>query len=324
MDLLVAHPEGFYCPTGDFYIDPIRPVARAVITHAHGDHARTGSGHYWCAAEGLSLARARLGRGSAITALPYGQTLAMRGVQISLHPAGHIRGSAQVRVEGGAQVWVVSGDYKREADPTCTGFEPQACDVFVTEATFGLPIYQWPDPASVAVEILEWWQSNAAEGRASVLFCYALGKAQRILALLARLTTQLVYLHDAMSAPVKLYRAAGVDMLPTRVVSEMPRGTPYSEALILAPPGAGGTPWVRRFAPYATGFASGWMLAAAAVGRKRGYDRGFVLSDHADWNGLLRSVRETGARRVLATHGETDALLSQLRSEHIDAQALPR
>jgi putative mRNA 3-end processing factor len=321
MDLVLPRAEGFYCPTGDFYIDPRRPVARAVITHAHGDHARSGSGHYWCAAEGLTLAQARLGRGSAITPVAYGQALTMRGVQMSLHPAGHIRGSAQVRIEGGGQVWVVSGDYKRESDPTCTAFEPQACDVFVTETTFGLPIYQWPDPDSVAVEILQWWQGNAAQGRASVLFCYALGKAQRILALLSRLTRQMVYLHDAMSAPVKLYRAAGIEMLPTAVVSQMPRVTTFGDALILAPPGAGGTPWMRRFAPYATGFASGWMLDAEHC-RLRGYDRGFALSDHADWNGLLRSVRETGARRVLATHGQADALLAQLRSENIEAHAL--
>lgn len=321
-DLVIATDKGLYCPAGDFYIDPAKPVARAVITHAHGDHARPGSMHYWGSREGEALMRCRLGREVWLDAIPYGETFAMKDARVSFHPAGHVLGSAQVRIEVGGEVWVVSGDYKRDADPTCAPFEPVRCDTFITEATFGLPIYRWPEPADTARALYDWWMENRAQGQASVLFCYALGKAQRILAELRRYTDESVWLHGAMLPLVKVYRDAGVALLPTASATNPPRTTDFRGALILAPPGASGTPWMKRFRPFQSGFASGWMHVRGSR-RRLAYDRGFVLSDHADWPSLLRSIEDSGARRVIATHGHTDALVQYLRERGLDAAALP-
>lgn len=319
-DLIIATDCGLYCPAGDFHIDPSRGVPRAVITHAHADHARSGSQHYWCAAPGLGLTRERIGRGPGITSVAYGQPFELGSARISLHPAGHVLGSAQVRIEVDREVWVVSGDYKREADPTCAAFEPLRCDVFITEATFATPAYRWPDPTEVARDIFDWWQIAKRDGQCALLCAYALGKAQRILAELARLTDETVYLHAAITPLVKLYRQAGVAMLPTQAVSDQPKFFDWKGRLVLAPPGTAGTPWIKRFRPCSTGFASGWMGVKGA--RRREWDRGFILSDHADWNGLLRSIEQTGARRVLAMHGHTDTLIDALRARGIDASEL--
>jgi putative mRNA 3-end processing factor len=328
-DLVQLRREGLYVPRGDFYIDPWKGVPRAVITHAHGDHARGGSGRYWGAAPGLGLLRERLGKGASIEAVPYGQAFTLGGVQVSLHPAGHVLGSAQVRIECDEQVWVVSGDYKRDPDPTCAPFEVVRCDTFITEATFALPVYRWTDATEIAREILAWWIDCRDTGKAAVLFCYALGKAQRVLAELQRLRSEIdaaglnptVALHGAMPALIKVYREAGIAMLPGEPVGNLPKGTPFAGRLVLAPPGASGTPWMRRFDPCSTGFASGWMRVRGGK-RRLAYDRGFTLSDHADWPGLLRTIEETGARRVLATHGNTEALIEVLRARGIDAAAL--
>lgn len=338
-DLVEVRPQGLYVPRGDFYVDPWKGVPRAVITHAHGDHARGGSGRYWGAAPGLGLLRERLGKAADIEALPYGQPFMLGDVTVSLHPAGHVLGSAQVRLEvpsesGGSEVWVVSGDYKREPDPTCAPFEVVPCDTFITEATFALPVYRWDAPATVAREILDWWRECRESGKAAVLFCYALGKAQRVLAELHALRGEVeaagldptVALHGAMPALIKVYREAGIAMLPTEPVGNLPKGTDFAGRLVLAPPGASGTPWMRRFDPpksngYSTGFASGWMRVRGGK-RRLAYDRGFTLSDHADWPGLLRTIEETGARRVLATHGNTEALIAVLRARGIAADEL--
>lgn len=319
-DLVVSTPQGLYCPQGDFHIDPSHAVARAVVTHAHGDHARSGCRHYWLAASGLGLARARIGHGAGITALAYGESADFGPVRVSLHPAGHILGSAQVRLEHQGRVWVVSGDYKRDADPSCEPFEVVPCEVFVTEATFARPECQWPDGAVVAREMLQWWQQCKADGLSAILYCYALGKAQRILAELGRLTDETAYLHQAMTPLVKIYRQAGMALLPTEPVGSQVKFFDWRGRLILAPPGAGGTSWVRRFRPCSGAFASGWMGQDSA--RRRAYDRGFVLSDHADWPSLLRTIEQTGARRVLAMHGQTDTLVDALRARGIDAAPL--
>ncbi len=322
-ELIQLRREGLYCPAGDFYIDPSKRVARAVITHAHGDHAKSGCGRYWAAASGAGLLRERLGRAATIEATPYGQRFTLGGTQVSLHPAGHILGSAQVRIEHEGRVWVVSGDYKRDADPSCEPFEVVPCDVFVTESTFAMPAHQWPQPETVAQEIFDWWQACKHDGRTAVLFCYALGKAQRVLAELARHTDETVCLHPSMNALVRIYRKAGIKLLPTVAVGNLPKGTNFAGRLVLAPPGAGGTSWMKRFAPYVTGFASGWMGESGSR-RLAAYDRGFVLSDHADWDALLRTVNETGARRVLTMHGDADALLVVLREQGINAGKLEK
>ena len=321
MDLLLQLTgNGLYCAAGDFYIDPWRPVDRAVITHAHSDHACAGSRAYIAARPGEALLRARVGGEAAIQALDYGEPLALNGVRVSLHPAGHILGSAQVRIECGGEVWVVSGDYKLEPDPTCAAFEPVACDTFVTESTFGLPIYRWPPEADVFAEIRNWWAGNRHADKASVLFAYSLGKAQRVLAGLDPADGP-IYTHGAVEKFCKLYREAGIALAPTTHVSAAPAGTDWSRALILAPPSANGTPWMRRFGPLSTGFVSGWMRIRGAR-RRRSLDRGFVLSDHADWLGLMTAIRESGASRIWVTHGYRAPVVEWLKRQGLDAQAI--
>lgn len=320
MALVTVNAGGLYCPAGDFYIDPWRPAPRAVITHAHGDHLRAGSDEYLLARPGLSLARRRLPPEARVRALEYGEPVMLGGVRVSLHPAGHVLGSAQVRLEHGGETWVVSGDYKRDPDPTCAPFEVVPCDVFISEATFALPVYRWTPTAAVAAEIHAWWMANRERGLASVLFAYALGKAQRVLAELAALTQEPVYVHGAVASLVEAYREAGVAMLPT-LAPEATRRASYAGALVLAPPSAAGSTWMRRFGEAATGFCSGWMRVRGDR-RRRGYDRGFVLSDHADWPSLLRTFRDTGARRILLTHGHTETMCRYLREQGIDAAAL--
>ena len=319
--LLQLCPQGLYCPAGDFFIDPMLPVARAVVTHAHGDHARAGSGQYHVAAAGLALMRERLGADAVIQAHAYGEPFELREVTVSLHPSGHILGAAQVRMAHGGRVVVVSGDYKRDPDPTCAPFEPVRCDVFVTESTFGLPVYRWPPMAQVIDEVLAWWDDCARRKVPAVLFCYALGKAQRLLAELAGRTDRTVYLHGAMLRLVAGYRQAGVRMVPTEAVSDEAKGRDFAGELILAPPSAAGSPWMKRFAKASTGFASGWMQIRGNR-RRRGYDRGFVVSDHADWPGLLQSVTDSGASRIYVTHGDGDVLIRHLRELGHDVEPL--
>ena len=295
-------------------------MARAVITHAHGDHLRGGSAHYFVAQSGAGVARHRLPADAVLSAKPYRERFNLGGVDVTLYPAGHILGSSQVRIEYGGRVWVVSGDYKRDADPTCEPFEPVACDVFISEATFALPAYRWPPAQWVAREIYDWWQGNRRRGEASVLFAYALGKAQRVLAELLAHTQESVYVHGAVATLVGAYRAEGIAMLPTLPVVSVSAAS-YAGALIIAPPSAAGSTWMRRFGEASTGFCSGWMRVRGDR-RRRGYDRGFVLSDHADWPSLLRTFEETGARHIALTHGHSETMTRFLRERGIDAETL--
>lgn len=324
-DLVQLRPEGLYCPDGDFFIDPWRPVPNAVVTHGHGDHARAGMGCYHTSAEGLPILRWRLGR-QDYRPRGYGEPFTLGKARVSLHPAGHVLGSAQVRIEAGGRVWVVSGDYKRQPDPTCSPFEVVPCDTFITEATFGLPIYRWPATVDVAREIVQWRDRCAARGEAAILYCYALGKAQRILAELAPLVDRPVYLHGAIATGVDVYRQAGVAMADTRLVIDAEGAAPAAGAgfageLVLAPPSAAGSAWLRRFRKAQQGFASGWMRLRGNR-RRRNMDRGFVVSDHADWPDLLRTIHETGAARVIATHGDTHALVRTLNEAGVAAETL--
>lgn len=316
----VLEPDrgGLRCSAGDFWIDPIEPVPTAFVTHAHSDHLRPGHDDYVVSQPTVPLARRRLSQADPdsfeLSGVPYGEPVDRQGVRVSFHPAGHMLGSAQIRVEVDDRVWVVTGDYKRAADPTCRAFEPVECDVFITETTFGLPIYRWPDPDTVVADIYEWWMKGRGDQRPSVLFCYAVGKAQRILAHLDELTSDTVYLHGAMVDFVKHYRAAGIEMPPTEYVTDFDEETDFSGELILAPTSAHDSSWMRRFDAARTGFASGWMRVRAPK-RRRGYDAGFVLSDHCDWSGLIDSVRDSTADTIIADHGDTDAFVRYLREE---------
>ena len=315
-DLVVQKPEGLYCPAGDFYIDPWRPVPRAVITHAHSDHARIGHGHYLAAAPAEGVLRVRLGDVNLQT-LAYGEAIAHHGVRVSLHPAGHVLGSAQVRLEHGGQVWVASGDYKVAPDRTCEPFEPVACDVFITESTFGLPIYRWSPDEELFADINGWWQRNALAGVASVLACYSFGKAQRILSGVDASIGSII-VHGAVEPLNRAYRAAGVQLPPTRLVTEVMDKADLRKALVICPPSAVASPWVRRFGEASTAFASGWMQLRGAR-RRGGYDRGFVLSDHADWPGLMSAIGATGAHRVIVTHGSIPVMVRYLGEQGLQA-----
>lgn len=321
--MVMETSAGLWCPAGGFHIDPWDPVDRAVITHAHGDHARPGSAAYLCAAPSAGLLRRRFGGEPRIETLEYGEASTIGGVRVSLHPAGHVLGSAQIRLESADGVWVVAGDYKRAADPTCAAFEPVHCETFVTESTFGLPIYRWDRTSDVIGDIAGWWNANADAGRTSVLFCYTLGKAQRLLAELMHVTDRAIYVHGMMLGMIDAYRDAGVSMLPvTPVIERTGRGrsaaSSFAGELVLAPLSARGTPWMRRLGDVSDAFASG-LMRVRGVRRQRGFDRGFVLSDHADWPALLSTVEETGAARVLATHGFAEPLARHLSERGLDS-----
>ncbi len=309
-DMIRLQSDGLVGPDSTFHIDAWGKADINLITHAHADHARSGSEEYWCARECEPILRHRLGPAIRVRSFPYRHQVRLGNSWISFHPAGHIRGSAQIRIEQGSSVWVVTGDYKRDADPTCAEFEAVPCDTLITEATFGLPIFRWTSTARVAEQIVEWWQECRRDGTTALLFCYALGKAQRILSELGRLTQDEVLVHGAVASLTQIYRDQGVPMVPTRPVSDA--DGPIEGRLVLAPPSAHRSPWMKRFRSVSTAFASGWM-AVRGIRRRRGYQRGFVLSDHADWRGLLQTVRESGASRVLVTHGSTDTLARFLR-----------
>ena len=311
--LLTLTPEGLYCRAAAAWIDPWRPVPRALITHAHADHARPGCGEYWALASSEGILRERLGAGIRLLPVEYGQLHRIGAARVSFHSAGHVLGSAQIRLEAGGESWLVSGDYKRCPDPSCTAFEPVRADVLISEATFGLPIYRWRSGAAVAGEIRDWWQG--APDRPSLLLCYAFGKAQRVLAELARLgVEQEVLLHGSVQRLMEPYRQAGVAMPPTRPLTELARGESLAGRLVIAPPGAVRGRGLRGMAQAQSAFVSGWMAVRGAR-RRRGTGRGFVLSDHADWLGLLRTVRDSGARQVYVTHGQSNVLARYLQEQ---------
>lgn len=317
--VLTFTDRGIYCPAGDFHIDPWRPVDRALITHGHADHARPGHRAYLATTGALPVIRHRLGEVTA-DGIPYAETRRIGGACVSFHPAGHLPGSAQIRVEVGGQVWVVSGDYKTAPDGLSEPFEPVRCHAFITECTFGLPVFHWPRQADVAAQINDWWAENAAAGRATLLGAYSLGKAQRLLSLLEPQGPILT--HGAVEATNAILRAQGYSLPDTIQVTPQTDVKAYKGALVLAPPAALGSAWARRFGPAATGFASGWMQLRG-IRRRRAMDRGFVISDHADWPGLHEAIRATGAEKIYATHGYTEIFARWLNTQGHDTEIVP-
>ena len=322
-DLIVLAPEGLYCPAGDFHIDPWRPVPRAVITHAHADHARRGHGAYLATAVSAGVLRARLGD-IPLQGLAYGEAVVLGGVRVSLHPAGHVLGSAQVRVEHAGRVWVASGDYfasghTNDSNATCTPFEPVRCHCFITESTFGLPIYRWRPQAEVMAEVNAWWAANAAAGRASLLLGYSFGKAQRLLAGVDAGIGPIV-VHDSVDAVNAAYREAGVVLPATLRLTDVKDKALFRRALVVAPPGAQGGPWARALGDASDAFASGWMQLRGGR-RRQGLDRGFALSDHADWPGLQAAIAATGAGRVIVTHGYEAVMVRWLQQQGLQAES---
>ncbi len=319
--LLRVTDRGLYCEAADCFIDPWAPVDRAIVTHAHGDHLTWGCGSYLVTNDGLGVTRERLGQDAPkVQGIAYGESRTINGVKFSLHPAGHILGSAQIRVEYAGEVWVVSGDYKTDADATCAPWEPVRCHTFVTESTFGMPLYHWPTQQSVFDSINSWWRNNAAEGRASLLFGYALGKAQRLLSGLDA-SIGPVLTHGSVERMTQCYRTAGIALPPTANATLSTREESWSRAMIVAPPSAAGSTWTRRFGNPSTAFASGWMHVRGAR-RRRSVDRGFTLSDHVDWPQLLSAIDATGAERVFVTHGFSEIVVRWLREHGLEAHVL--
>jgi putative mRNA 3-end processing factor len=316
--LLTFNASSIYCPQADIHIDPWQPVDRAIITHAHSDHAKPGCRNYLAHKDSESIMRLRLGEDISLQTVGYGESFSINGVNFSLHPAGHIVGSSQIRVEYQGEVWVVSGDYKLQDDHFCTPFEPVKCNTFITESTFGLPIYKWPNQGEVFQDVREWVKQNQLQGKASVLMGYALGKMQRLIKNLQPFDHP-VFAHGAIYNVNERLRATGHDLPFIPLVTREPGKHAFRGALILAPPSALNTPWLKRLEPLSTGYCSGWMAIRGAKNRKS-VDRGFVLSDHADWNDLNTAVSDTGAEKIFVTHGFTDTYARWLNEKGIEAK----
>ncbi|MBC7947614.1 MAG: ligase-associated DNA damage response exonuclease [Chitinophagaceae bacterium] len=300
MQLVEFTDKGLYCRPGNFYVDPWRPVERAIITHAHSDHARWGSDQYLCHHHTLPLLKLRLGD-VRVQGQDWGESVDINNVKISLHPAGHIIGSAQVRIEYNGEVWVVSGDYKTEDDGISGVFEPVRCHSFISESTFGLPIYTWKSQSEIFSEIQRWIKKNEEAGKTSVIIGYSLGKAQRILKCVADVTNKIL-VHGAIWNVHQVLQQNGWNLPEVKRVTPETTKEEIKNAVVLAPPSADGTSWMKKFNPYNVGTCSGWMQVRGNV-RRRNTDAGFVLSDHADWNGLLQATKATGAEKVFVTHG---------------------
>ncbi|MCB9164064.1 MAG: ligase-associated DNA damage response exonuclease [Flavobacteriales bacterium] len=315
MPLITFTDRGMHCAAADVYIDPWRPVQRAIITHAHSDHARPGMGSYLCHEHSAPLLRHRLGSGIAVEGIPYGERRVINGVTFSLHPAGHVIGSAQVRVEHRGEVWVASGDYKVENDGLTPPFEAVRCNTFITECTFGVPVYIWQPQAVIFEEINAWWRANASEGICTVLSAYSLGKAQRIM---ANVDTSIgpILTHGAVEGCNAAIREAGIELPETIPLTRETDPALIKGALVIAPGSAVDTPWANKLRPYSSGIASGWMQVRGWR-RRSAVDRGFALSDHADWPGLNAAVRASGAERVITTHGYTDLFSRWLNEQGI-------
>jgi putative mRNA 3-end processing factor len=316
MQFIEFTDRGLYCGVGDFYIDPWKPVPYAVITHAHSDHARYGSSVYLCHHLTKPILQLRLGN-NKYESVAWNEVVRRNGVSVSLHPAGHIIGSSQIRVEYKGEVWVVSGDYKTIDDGISSAFEPVRCHTFITESTFGLPIYQWEQQATIFEQIGNWILRNQQQNVSSVLIAYSLGKAQRILKAIEAVTDT-IWVHGAIWNAHQTLLAAGIDLPKVKRVTTETTETELKNAVVITPPGTDGTPWLKRFNPYAVGVCSGWMQVRGNK-RRNNADAGFVLSDHADWTGLLSAIEATSADKVFVTHGFQSVLSRYLNDKGIEA-----
>ncbi len=314
--LLEFTNSGIYCEAADVYLDPWKPVKKAIISHGHADHSRWGHQRYITHHSNVPIVQHRLGKIN-ITGKEWGETFTINGVRFSLHPAGHIIGSSQIRVEHKGEIWVFTGDYKIEDDGLATPYEPIKCNTFITECTFGLPAFLWRPQQEVIDDINSWWAENKANGQTSVLFGYSLGKAQRLLKHLD-LSIGKIYTHGAVENMTEVLRTL-TDFPKTELITRDTEKEDIQGNIVIAPPSAHGSTWIRKMTPFVTATASGWMAFRGAR-RRRAIDKGFVMSDHCDWPGLLSAIKETGAEKVICTHGYTDIFSKYLRTLGYDAR----
>ena len=319
LNLLTFTPKGIYCPLADVYIDPCLPVKKALITHGHADHSRPGHQAYLCTHSAKPAIKYRLGSHTNIQSVEYGEAICMNGVEFSFYPAGHIIGSAQIRVEYKGEIWVASGDYKTENDGISEAFESVKCHTFITESTFGLPIYNWQPQAVIAKELNDWWAKNKSEGKTSILGAYALGKAQRILRLLNPSIGK-IYTHGTVENINKVIRTQGIQLPETTRVTQQVKQKALAGSLVICPPGSLQTNWITKFPAVITGLCSGWMQKEK-IGKKNKVNKRFVLSDHADWKGLNNAVKSTGATKVFTIHGYKEPFARWLNDQGLDASA---
>lgn len=320
-DLLIFSPKGIYCPRADVFIDPTHPVDKAVITHAHSDHARWGHKHYIAQRQNKEILKLRLGQQIHLTLKEFGESFTINGVRFSFHPAGHIWGSAQVRVEYKGEVWVASGDYKTESDQFSQDFEPIRCHTFITESTFALPIFRWKPQSHTMSAINQWWEQNAREGKTSIICAYALGKAQRVITSVNR-DIGPIFVHRAVWNVHQALNQDGANLPDVKYISEaVDENTNFTRSLIVTPSSAMGPSWMSKFHPYEVATVSGWMNVRG-IKKRRNSGHGYVLSDHADWEGLNWAVRETGAEKIWVTHGYTETYARWLRQQGLDARSV--
>ena len=317
--LLVHTALGLYCPKADVYLDPWKPVKKAILSHGHADHARWGSSSYLCTPTAAPVIKYRLGDINLET-LPFGEEKLINGVSFSFHPAGHILGSAQIKVSYKGEIVVFSGDYKTANDGFSEAFEPVKCHTFITESTFGLPVYHWQDQKWVFNEMEEWCKNNRNNGQLSILYGYSLGKAQRILQGLPE-SVGPIFTHSTIEAVLNVMRNQGVSLKNTIPVNEHLTRADLLSGVIIAPPAVQNSNWLKKFEPIRNGVVSGWMALIGAR-RRRNADKGFVLSDHADWEGLNEAISLTGAENVFVTHGYTDILSKWLIDKGLNAHPL--
>lgn len=308
--------KGIYCEAADVYLDPWRPVNKAIISHGHADHSRWGHKAYITHHRNVPIVKHRLGDIN-ISGREWGESFSINGVKFSLHPAGHIIGSSQIRVEHKGEVWVFTGDYKLEDDGVATPYEPVKCHTFITECTFGLPAFLWRPQEEVIADINNWWAKNKSAGQTSVLFGYSLGKAQRLLKHLDPSIGK-IYTHGAVEKMTEVLRTL-TDFPETELITRDTKKEDIKGNIVIAPPSAHGSTWIRKMTPFVTATASGWMAFRGAR-RRRAIDKGFVLSDHCDWPGLLTAIKETGASKIICTHGYTDIFSKYLRTLGYDAR----
>ncbi len=321
--LLHPTPNGLYCPPGDFYVDPVRPVGRALVTHGHSDHARSGHTHVLATRQTLDIMAIRYGDNfcDSAQAAEFGEMIQHHGVSVCFHPAGHVLGSAQIEIEHQGTRIVVSGDYKRGADPTCAAFEPVPCDVFITEATFGLPVFHHPDPK---IEILKLITSlNQFPERSHLVGAYALGKAQRVISLIRRSGyDKPIYIHGALTRLCDYYRGEGIDLGVLRpATTEDTKSGAFKGAIVVGPPSAFNDRWARRFEDPLSIFASGWMMVRQRA-KQRGVELPLVISDHCDWPELIATITDIAPQQVWVTHGREEALVRWCELAGIKARPL--